>query len=179
VFALLGLKFPVLLGYWLIGMSVALTSRTNWLSPIATVSGFLLLLAVIRLGQFETEGSEPMKVAKNYAVAIAFALVVISFRGKNFRLFELTGNFNRMMAGFSYSLYLIHFPLMLFLLALIHATFGFEGIATGYSPSSPEGLKIYGGLSVMIYVSAWAFSRLTEARTSGVRRRLKTAIGCN
>ncbi len=179
VFGLLGLKFPVLLGYWLIGMSVALTSRTNWLSPIATVSGFLLLLAVIRLGQFETEGSEPMKVAKNYAVAIAFALVVISFRGKNFRLFELTGNFNRMMAGFSYSLYLIHFPLMLFLLALIHATFGFEGIATGYSPSSPEGLKIYGGLSVMIYVSAWAFSRLTEARTSGVRRRLKTAIGCN
>ena len=179
VFVFLGLKFPILLGYWLIGLAIAFANRANWLSPLLTVGGFLVVLGLVRAGQFESDGNELLRIAKNYAVAFTFATVVISLRGKSYRLLERTGKFHRFLADFSYSLYLIHFPLMLFLLAIVYRSFDLDGIATGYSPDNREGLAIYVGMIVAVYMLAWVFSQLTEAHTNTVRRYVKSAIGCN
>jgi peptidoglycan/LPS O-acetylase OafA/YrhL len=97
-------------------------------------------------------------------------------RGRNFWILEKTQKINRHLADFSYSLYLIHFPIMLLVLALLHRWLGLEGIANGYSPTSVEGLMIYGFIMLFIYGLAWSFSRLTEAQTFRVRRALKTVL---
>ena len=177
VFLFLGVKFPVLLGYWLLGMAVAFLPTSKWMHPLIFLAGFLIVLATARLLQANFPEGSTEYILKNYAVAFAFALLVIAMRGKQLMLLERTAAFNRFLANFSFSLYLIHFPLMLFLLAVLYASFGLSGLATGYSPISREGLMIYAGLAVSIYGIAWCFSRVTEANTLSVRRYVKSAMG--
>jgi peptidoglycan/LPS O-acetylase OafA/YrhL len=84
--------------------------------------------------------------------------------------------FNRFMADFSYSLYLIHFPLMLFLLGALHATGQFPGIASGYRATDPQGLFLYGLVIALVLLSAWAFAQATEQQTARAREWLKARL---
>ena len=83
---------------------------------------------------------------------------------------------NKRLAAFSFSLYLIHFPVMIFLLSALHATGYFPGIGTGYSPTSPTGLALYVGIIGFVYALAWAFSQLTERNTPRLRRALQERV---
>jgi peptidoglycan/LPS O-acetylase OafA/YrhL len=106
-------------------------------------------------------------------VALSFAVLIVSMRGRNITFFEKTHAFNKFFADFSYSLYLIHFPLMLFFLALISSFGSFPGIATGYSPTSIEGLGLYGLVIFLVYISSYAFSLLTERKTYQVKVKIR------
>jgi peptidoglycan/LPS O-acetylase OafA/YrhL len=176
IFMMLGSQFPVCLGYWLIGMLIAWAPPARWLPPLASLSLFAVVLFIVRLWQADFESTFVSMTVKNYAVASAFALTILSIRGRKIPLLERTAGFSKFMADFSYSLYLLHFPLMLFFLACLYAAFGWSGLATGYSPTSSQGLMVYSGIIIVMYFTAWGFSRLTEARTVTVRQFLKARL---
>jgi len=169
---LLGIKFLILLGYWLLGLFAGIISKRISLSPLFSSIIFLLTLVLSRFF-LSDESSLLLVIVKNYLVALSFAVLIVSMRGRNITFFEKTHAFNKFFADFSYSLYLIHFPLMLFFLALISSLGSFPGIATGYSPTSIEGLGLYGLVIFLVYISSYAFSLLTERKTYQVKVKIR------
>ena len=171
----LGIKFLILLGYWLIGVLAGVYSNRTSLNPfISTVIFFLIL--IISRAFLSADPSQSLVILKNYFVAGSFAVLILSMRGRDIYFFKRTKGINKFLADFSYSLYLIHFPLMLFILALISSSGSFPGIKSGYSPTSLEGIGIYILVIVLVYISAYIFAFFTEKRTYAFKSNLKKIL---
>jgi peptidoglycan/LPS O-acetylase OafA/YrhL len=97
-------------------------------------------------------------------------------RNSRMLFLEKMSKVNRFLADFSYSLYLIHFPLMLFVLATLNATGRFSGIAMGYRPTEFEGIVLYVAIFIFVYSVAWVFSLMTERNTGRLRSSIKSAL---
>lgn len=120
-FALLGSTFPLFLGLWLVGIAVALMPRPQptWRWP-ALILFFGLLFAIRGFGP-RLDALPNYLQLRNYAVALSFGLVLLTMRGVQAHWLARIATLNRQIADFSFSLYLIHFPLMLFLLSALNA----------------------------------------------------------
>jgi peptidoglycan/LPS O-acetylase OafA/YrhL len=176
VVAFLGSRFLVLLGLWSIGVAIGLVPAGRWRSlPVAT-GVFLLLLLGARLSKDVLDTSAVLREAKNYAIAMSFAYLVCCMRGRRFPWLEKIARPNAFMASFSYSLYLLHFPVMLFLLGALHATGLFPGIARGFDPTNWSGISVYLMVTLLVLGSCWLFSLATERNTERVRRLLKSKL---
>lgn len=174
---LLGSRFVALLGLWGVGVVIALAPAGRWRSlPLACV----LLLSVMIAARLFKEGVEANVFArevKNYAVAVSFAYLICCMRGRRIMWLERLSRPNAFFASFSYSLYLLHFPLMLFLLATLHATGFFPEIARGFDPSDLTGLMVYFLMIVLVSFLSWLFSLATESQTGRVRLLLRQKMG--
>jgi len=82
-------------------------------------------------------------------------------------------NINNFLASFSFSLYLIHFPLMLFIAALLESFDLFPLIAIGYQPNNFKGILLYILMIIIVYLLSYIFSLITEQKTYIVRAWLK------
>ncbi len=171
----LGMPFVALFGLWLIGVAAGLVSAKALQRPLAATLLLLAVLVATRLRQDLFKNGAGLQV-RDYAIALSFAWLLVSMRSKRFRWLERLQKPNQVMASFSYSLYLIHFPLMLFIMGALYATGSFRGIATGYSPTSAQGLAVYAFVILAVYACAYAFAALTERQTPRLRRRLKAAF---
>ena len=103
-------------------------------------------------------------------VALGYSVALVS--AKNHKGPQRFWTANRRLASFSYSLYLVHFPVMVFVAVVFKDVFdiSFE------RPPSVAAL-LYGAASlVIIYGFAWIFASATEAHTDTVRSRLSLAI---
>ena len=124
------------------------------------VSAVLLFLGILVLARVEV-----LKVpyAWQYLLGFAYALVILSLANGASRL--PLARSSAYLADFSYSVYLIHFPVLLFVLSVGFESFGF-GIR---GPFSLAGLVWYiGVIGIAIFVS-WIVSLFTEARTASLR----------
>lgn len=72
-------------------------------------------------------------------------------------------------AGASFSLYVIHFPLLMIVLAI-------AGLDERVAPGVGSGLAL-AGLMLGAVGAAWVFSRFTEARTGGLRHWMRALAG--
>lgn len=170
--AALGQDFVTYSGLWLIGASIAFVPASMMERPIKALIVFLCVLVVVRLAQGVVV-RDGLVVARNYLIAFSFAWLLLSMRGARLSLLDRLSEFNAFFASFSYSLYLIHFPLMLFLLGALYASGGFDGVAHGYSATDGRGLFAYALVAFAVGVCAWAFSQLTERRTQCLRTVLR------
>ena len=94
---------------------------------------------------------------------------------RSYRIWNGSERFNQALSNFSYSLYVIHYPLLLLFVSL-YATLGHVAqIKQGLAPDS-AGLTIYGLAAASAFLSAFIFSRIFEARTGAARRWLKTRV---
>ncbi len=173
---LLGRGFLIHMGLWLIGVAAAFVPWRALEKPPLAGLVFLGVLVATRLFQTAIGEMASGIWLRDYAVALSFAWWLVSMRSTRFEMLGSVGAANRFMADFSYSLYLIHFPLMLFLLGALHATGQFEGIARGYSPTSLGGLGVQAIVIVTTYTTAWGFANFTERRTPAVRTWLKRLV---
>jgi peptidoglycan/LPS O-acetylase OafA/YrhL len=80
--------------------------------------------------------------------------------------------FSEKMAGFSYSLYVAHFPLLVFLVAL----FVHSGVMVGRLAPSAMAAGLFFTCLALSYLFAWAFSLVTERQTSRLRRLLSDQV---
>jgi peptidoglycan/LPS O-acetylase OafA/YrhL len=176
VFAILGAAFPYLLGLWLIGIGVTLIGRSRLERPLLALILFVAVLVAARIMHDKVSALMWGQTVRDYGVALSFAYLLYSMRSARSALLARFAGFNRFMADFSYSLYLIHFPLLIFLSSLAFASGYFPGVAIGYRPTDPEGLILYVLMLVTVYLAAWSFSLLTERQTARVRRLLKSMV---
>lgn len=169
----LGAAFPLYMGMWLLGISAAAIPWRRLERPLVAGSVFAIALGMARVVHPKVPHDSVPGWGIDYFVAIAFAWLLVSMRSNRLSWLQRTQGFNRFMADFSYSLYLVHFPLMLFVLAVMQSHFSFSQISTGYSPMDGQGLIVYVLTIGIVYLGAWLFSQGTERRTPYVRKQVK------
>ncbi len=167
-----GLEFIHLLGYWLVGVFAGAIKPNNIIKPFYA---FLLVLSALVFSRiFINSSSSSLEVAIiNYMVAISYGLLILSMRGKKIDYLIKFASVNKFLASFSFSLYLLHFPLMLFMLAVLSNFQYFSQVAFGYSPADSIGLGIYFLLIILICLFSYIFSLFTEKKTYLVRNWMK------
>lgn len=172
----LGTMFCLFMGLWLIGVGLAFVPACRRVNPVFALIIFFIVLFIARFQHDLFNKTGLLYMIKNYAVAVSFGFLIVSMRDQSSRILIRMAKVNNFLASFSYSMYLIHFPLMLFMLAALFKTGLFPGIRLGYVPTSGVGLMLYAVLIIAVYLSAWAFSQITEAQTWRARSYLRRKL---
>ena len=135
----------------------------RWVAPYIVVSSIILIscLVAARLGTSRMLGAD-------LPVGLAFALFLFGILQIDFRVrFHAYANLARFFAGFSYSLYVLHFPALLFLRAWL--------APYRWRPDFRHFVFVI-AIGVAVLLFAWLVSLVTENRTSALRRWMKAAI---
>ena len=154
---------------WVLGVGVYLygTSRLpkppRWLG----LAVFAVALVATRLSH-SSEGpaaSDPLvvKFSIDFAFAASFAFFLLSFWGSEGA--APGARLHEWLASFSFSTYLIHFPIYVFLSAVAHDVFG---IAITQQPGAPA-LAYMAAAVACVLVCAYGFSLVTEKRTGQLK----------
>lgn len=157
--------FPI----WLAGTALVVAYRNRpltskaWLTVyvLVSVSALSLCLVAARTGKLAVLGS-------NLAVGIAFALFLFGVLHLNFGAGgSVYLRMTHVLAGFSYSLYVLHFPFLLFLRAWF--------VPPQRWP--PDSVHLLGGLLVgaVTLGFAWLVSTFTESKTRVIRQWMRGA----
>lgn len=141
------------------------------LSPFAACVLFVSLLAGSRLFHILLDGytdhlpgSMVIRFVPNLLLAAGFSLLIISLRGKTctgIRSFAL----HKFMADFSYTIYLMHVPLLLLITAILSSNYG---VPFSVEPTFKV-LLFLAVLILLIYLALYLFSLLTEKFTPNVK----------
>jgi peptidoglycan/LPS O-acetylase OafA/YrhL len=150
---------------WGLGLGLALLDRRwrGWPLPVG-LAAFIASLVAVRCLQPWVElhdaGMMLLHWGLDIGVAAGFGIALLCAKRAALRPAP-----HRWLAGFSYSVYLVHFPAMLFLLALIRHV-AHSGIAE--QPGIPTlGLAV--AVTGVLYVYARGFAAITEDRTDAFR----------
>ncbi len=159
--------FPI----WLLGASLSILPLPNLglkALAIARIVGAGLFLGVLLLSR---AGRLP-DVAGDYCVAVTFSLFMVGLicvpSGPDVRVGRAYSALAAVFAGFSYSLYATHMPMLLL------ARSAWTGAAA--QPTLLNAAMAL-GLGAGVVLCAFLFSLVTEARTDAVRNSLFRAIG--
>jgi peptidoglycan/LPS O-acetylase OafA/YrhL len=160
VLALLAVFLPgkiiILFGVWLLGVVVSLGRKPIcpwWLA----LSLFILVSLAAR---FDIISGYNFWM---YVVGAGFALLLNSLQGVDLRLPARKAS--KFLADFSYSVYLVHFPVILFLVSGLYVFFE-NGLRLVFGPSS---FVLFAGVFGVAILVAWLVSRFTEAQTPRLR----------
>lgn len=156
---------------WLLGVAAALfAARAKFRLPVILASAiFLASLVASRLDKSWGKG-DASAIWADISVALGYCLLAYSLsRAREGDLFpKKMEAFNRNMAAFSYSTYLVHYPVLVFAIALM-SHFGMQYLS---QPSWLIALSVL-ALCCMLLLIAFGFSRVTEQKTSQVRNWLE------
>ncbi|MCA9883172.1 MAG: acyltransferase [Anaerolineae bacterium] len=149
---------------WLLGVVIAFIHRSLVKPRILSFGLFFASLLFARFGIFPGWFFSDLVVASTFALTINALVNAESRVVKNQRVNKL----NQTLSGFSYSLYAIHYPIMVLMITAIE---DLRGNAFSQQPSLSVYL-LYVLLISVVYVIAFFFSRLTEANTVRFRNLL-------
>ena len=152
---------------WLTGAAVAVYAAKGSWKPRLRLSlpiGIVVLIGarISHLGNINFDVSN-WRFLIDLATGLAYCLVLLSFHRPGKRLW--LSAVHKQLAGFSYSLYLIHFPLMIFTVSLLNEILGLAFLG---QPSGGR-LIYYGAMLAFLCSSAWLFAQFTELHTSKLR----------
>jgi peptidoglycan/LPS O-acetylase OafA/YrhL len=157
--------FPKYIAYypiWLMGVAARLIALRCPLSPYWAYTALAALPALLALARPHIY---PALVTDSLiGVALAVILSNPEIASGPRVLSRLSGK----MAGFSYSLYVVHFPLLVFTVALLTQT----GVMVGRLAPSAMAAGLFFACLALAYGFAWVFSLITERQTSRLRRLL-------
>ena len=174
VLAALPAEISLWFSLWLFGMALALVGR-RWRGLAWRVAaplmgaGFLVALLGMRLT--ELVWAQPRWVLNAYSLVVdasAAAAFGIGLLSANRAVFRGSGRAHRALAGFSFSLYAVHYPALLFLLAAAHDLFGIAFV----QPVGWVGCAVSAAVIVAVVGYAWCFAAVTERHTGVVRAAL-------
>ncbi|MGB6624807.1 MAG: acyltransferase [Candidatus Acidiferrales bacterium] len=150
---------------WLLGGAIAVSSSLKW-SPVRFARANALALAPMAFA-LGISVRYPLRSAfwTDAIVAAGFGLwVYCTVEATEKRLPVGYAKLARLLAGFSYTLYLTHLPMVLLLRAcIIHG-----------NPWSPDILHLAYGVAIVIgaMIVAYAIAQITEARTAQARNKV-------
>jgi peptidoglycan/LPS O-acetylase OafA/YrhL len=130
---------------------------------------FVVALAASRLlhNQHNMVSREPMlyEYLRDFGVGLTFALVLASLAKSTDAVSARVAAWSERLAGFSYTLYLTHFPMLVFVAAGLHDLAGIAYLKQpGVGPIVECTLLV-----ALLYAYARVFAAYTEARTGKVR----------
>jgi hypothetical protein len=169
------LLFDLML-YFLIWLLGVLFSRIR--IDMSCGARFLLILVLIALSvYFRMKGSIGTLVAATFAEDLLFSVLFLcllsslQFPADRARIGNRLAHFAGLLAPFSFTLYVIHYPLI-YLAEFLHDPIGAQTLST----SDPTSLLVYVGLFVAIVVFAYLFHLPFEAHTYRLRRFVKQIL---
>jgi peptidoglycan/LPS O-acetylase OafA/YrhL len=169
VILLLAWLFPKYIAYypiWLMGVVARLVAVRR---PLPRQCGYTALVALPILLALARPHTYPALVTDSL-ISVALAIILcnpeITF-GPRF-----LSRLSEKMAGFSYSLYVVHFPLLVFMVALL----SHGGVMVGRLAPSALAVGLFLACLTLAYAFAWLFSLATERQTSKLRRLLSEQI---
>lgn len=142
---------------WLLGAAVYAMNRRRLLPLWVSLVLFAVCFSIARMQWFK------IPYLTDFLIGISFALVINSTAGGSWRI--PWHRFNRMAAGFSYSVYLCHFPLLVFILSVLFQK-GWIGFR---APLTLNSAVVFLLILVMVYGWCFLISLITERRTSQIR----------
>ncbi len=160
---------------WLIGVAMAFSDRLRFhLPPLAGIAAFGMVLVGVRIARSthlfngDVDPLMPHFWLDLFVTAGCCVLLLSLRRIRSFRF----GNhgFHRRMAGFSYTTYLVHFPLMVLTTAFLHDDFGTR---FGQQPALLSGAYLL-AMIIFLYLYSYVFAQWTEGKTTQVRHLLQS-----
>ncbi|MBO6658848.1 MAG: acyltransferase [Pseudomonadales bacterium] len=169
VFIIAWILPPFMLFGFLLWFAGALLARVKIGSVLLVVVGLLLLLAMMLLNKLYVE--LPWYLHK-VLVPFGFFVLLAGVTGLGAGIWR--SQMWRKLAEFSYSTYLLHYPLVVILCAIL----GFFGLYDPGEKMQPSG---FSAILVLIFTlvslaTAWLLARITEGRTPEFRAFLKRRI---
>ncbi|MGH7271844.1 MAG: acyltransferase family protein [Polyangiaceae bacterium] len=162
------LVYPNILAYaliWLLGVAVRLIPRIRFLPPWLTALAIFPAAAACARIQSTSRAPGAFFLA-DMALALLFLVVLLGSMHER-RSDALPGaKTHERLAGFSYSLYLLHFPFVLLTTVWVQSTWGH---ALSQRPGTAPFL-IMAALFVAANLYAWTVAQATERHTASVRR---------
>jgi peptidoglycan/LPS O-acetylase OafA/YrhL len=161
--------FPKYIAYypiWLMGVVARLVALRRPLSRYWAYSALAALPALLALAR------PHMLPALITDSLIAAVLAVMLSNPEIASGPRFLSGFSRKMAEFSYSLYVVHFPLLLFLVALLAHT----GVMAGRLAPNAMGAALLFACLALAYAFAWILSLVTERQTPRLRRLLSEQL---
>jgi hypothetical protein len=139
---------------------------------------FVLILVIIVLAvHFRMSGSIGTLVAATFTEDLLFSVLFLcllsslQFPADRARIGNRLANIAGLLAPFSFTLYVIHYPLI-HLAEFVHDPIRAQTLST----SDPASLLVYAGLFVAIVVFAYLFHLPFEAHTYRLRRFVKQML---
>jgi len=163
----IGQRISLYFVIWLAGALVGRLRRTAPFGPprmqaIVSLAAGLLFFGALAWSRTQKFSSD---ILADYMIGLSFALWLYTLiHGASEDVFPAYANSARTLSGFSYTLYLTHFPVLLLLRGLLDPR-------GNWQPDLPHLLR---GLGIALLMLAYAYfvAEFTEARTTSVRRRL-------
>ncbi len=163
----LTLHILLLFGVWLLGVGVAIFGGKLFsfqfpalrrVGLFASISLFMLSLLVARVEILRCGALD------HFLIGIGFALLLVAFGQSNRRLPSHSAS--ELLADFSYSVYLMNLPVLIFVLSVAFTVFG-AGIRM---PFSVVGLAWFVAVFFVAILVSWFVSLFTERKTAILRR---------
>ncbi len=162
---------------WGIGVLAAIINPERIkFSPYIGCAMFILILIGSRLfhillDKSDLPGMFIIGFFVNLLLAISFSLLIISLRKQSFPNFQHLA-FHKLMADFSYTVYLMHVPLLVFITAILSSNFG----VPFFVQPTLQVFLISALLLLLIYVALYLYSRNTERFTPNIKACLTSLI---
>lgn len=173
---LLPLKLLVWMLIWLMGTATFFVCASEEKRPPLRWGVVQFLVMVFGLAAYKTtsgnssSASVSMAFLEDACVGASYCFLLYCASAKQGRArFE---HFHHWAAGFSYSMYLFHFPAMLFLVAAANQIFGIPFLAAF---SIHTAFLIF-CLLLILYVLGYVFSQCTERHTDLIKNSLKKGL---
>jgi len=143
--------------------------RSRWLA-LSVYAAVVILIRFLVRGPNLQAHPWLMETSDFFASAL-FILVVLAFRFGPHEGFDLLRpKFHKTLADFSFSLYSIHMPILIFARALVGHVLGRDWAS---QLATPQNYAVGFVTMGVIIVVAYVFSRFTEAKTGFTRRALR------
>ncbi len=178
-FAVLPALLLLYMVIWGVGALAAnLDFKRFIISPYAAAALFIFMLIGTRLlrilwDSYMTTLPSSMytRFWPNLLLAASFSLLIISLRNRPYPILRHLA-FHKHMADFSYTIYLMHVPLLVFITAILSSHFG----VPFFIPPGPQVLLIMIAILLVIYILLYLFSRIAERFTPNVKALLSGII---
>ncbi len=146
----------VLASVWVMGVGARALFDRCWLSSVPIRNfGVAIMLAVLAVDRFVT--------VPDVVLGLVVACVIVN---RSWSEWDRGAAWGERLANFSYSLYLVHYPVCIAVMAVLFRL----GLLAHRLPMTPGGVGIAFVTLVLAILCARAFAFLTEDRTSRLRR---------
>ena len=144
-------------------------------NPLWSAGALLLYACAARLGlRYEMlEASPLLSFANDLVLCLLFTHLLVAMRGWSRLPAAPAAKLHQHLAGFSFSLYAIHWPILSLIVAGSLSAFG---LGWRMRLGRPGEWLVFTAILALVIISGWLFSLLREAHTPKLRRAAMTRL---